>query len=92
VNKTDLISRMKDKFPGMTQAKAQELVDYLFDEIEKTLGKGEQVNLSGFGSFEVKSRAARTGRNPQTGEPITIPAKKAVTFKPAAGLKRTVET
>lgn len=92
MNKTDLVSKVKIKYSELTQTKAQDIVEHVFEEIEKALAKGEQVNLAGFGIFEVRKRAARTGRNPQTGEEIKIPAKKAVAFKPAAALKRSVES
>jgi DNA-binding protein HU-beta len=62
----------------------------VLNQIAKALAAGESVVLPGFGSFEVRERSARTGRNPQTGATIDIAASKAPVFKPGAGLKRTV--
>ncbi len=70
-----------------TAARSLDAATQLFTE---ALAKGEEVSLAGFGSFKVKERAARTGRNPQTGEAIQIAANRAVVFKPAKALKEAV--
>ena len=67
---------------GLTQAKARETVKKIFEGIVQALADEGRVELRNFGVFEVKRRAARTGRNPRTGEPVDVPAKLAVTFKP----------
>src|SRR3954462_3256882 len=64
-----------------------QIVDLLLTEVTKALGSGERVDLRGFGSFVPKETKARQGRNPQTGEPIQIAAKKTVAFKPAKDLE-----
>ncbi|MGL5816466.1 MAG: HU family DNA-binding protein [Phycicoccus sp.] len=69
---------------------AEAVIGEALRAIGELLGKGEEVRLAGFGTFEARSRAARTGRNPQTGEEIQIAASTTVGFKPAAQLKRTV--
>ena len=70
-----------------TKKEAQMAVDILLDSIKKALKKKNPVAIAGFGTFKVKERKARTGRNPKTGETIKIPAKKVVSFKPAKDLK-----
>lgn len=70
---------------------ADEALAAILDHITNALARGESLNLVGFGSFTVKTRAARTGRNPQTGEEIVVPASQAVTFKPGKGLKEKIQ-
>src|SRR5438270_11968976 len=69
-----------------------DVVDSLLAEVTKALGSGERVELRGFGSFVPKETKARQGRNPQTGEPIQIAAKKTVAFKPAKDLEQSLAT
>ena len=73
-----------------TKKASQELVDGIFDNIAKTMVKGEQVKIAGFGVFKVLRRAAREGRNPRTGETIQIKAKVAPKFRAAKQLKEMV--
>lgn len=72
---------------GMTQAAADKVVTAVLDAIGAELAKGEKVSFPGFGTFEVRERAARTGRNPQTGAEIQIAASKAPAFKAGSKLK-----
>lgn len=72
---------------GMTQAAADKVVNAVLDAIGAELAKGEKVSFPGFGTFEVRERAARTGRNPQTGAEIQIAASKAPAFKAGSKLK-----
>ena len=76
---------------GLTKKSAPEAVDAVFDSVQKSLAKGDKVQLIGFGNFEVRSRAARKGRNPQTGQEIEIPASKVPAFKPGKALKDAVK-
>jgi DNA-binding protein HU-beta len=89
MNKTELVEAVAKTTKG-SKADAQRHVDAVFEAIEKALKKGDKVQLTGFGTFEVRSRAARTARNPQTGEAIKIKATKVPAFKAGAGLKKTV--
>lgn len=73
-----------------TKKDALELVDMIFDEIQKAMIKGDQVKIAGFGVFKVMKRAAREGINPKTGEKIHIPAKTAPKFRAAKQLKEAV--
>ena len=72
---------------GIKQKEAADHVEALLDLIKETLAKGENVKISGFGIFEVRDKNARRGRNPQTGESITIESRRVLTFKPSAILK-----
>lgn len=72
---------------GLTKKGAKEAVDYVFEAISKYLSEGEKVRIDNFGTFEVRERAERKGRNPQTGETIVIEAKKSPAFKAGKGLK-----
>ena len=74
----------------VSKAEAQRAVDAVFVAITDNLSKGEEVRLTGFGSFSISNRSARTGRNPQTGETIQIQASKAPKFKPGEPLKQAV--
>ena len=86
MNKSDLIKSISDS-TGLKQTEATRLVDAVFDTITANLKRGEQVAISGFGTFVAKTRAAREGRNPATGMTINIPARTAAAFKPAAAMK-----
>ena len=77
---------------GMTQAAADKVVSSVLEAISAELAKGEKVSLPGFGTFEVRERAARTGRNPQTGAEIQIAASKAPAFKAGSKLKERVSS
>ena len=86
MRKTDLANRLQDA-TGLTNRKAQELLDTVIDLIKDTLVQGEELKISGFGNFELRQKAARKGRNPQTGASITIDAKKSISFKPSIVLR-----
>lgn len=90
MNKAGLIDAVADK-TGTTKKDTAAAVDAVFKTIQETLGKGEKVQLIGFGNFEVRHRAARKGRNPQTKKTITIPASKTPAFRAGKGLKDAVK-
>ncbi|WP_340032509.1 HU family DNA-binding protein [Paenibacillus sp. FSL K6-1122] len=90
MNKADLINVVVEK-TGLTKKDAEQVINETLSAITATLAKGEKVQLFGFGNFEVRDRAARKGRNPQTGEEMDIPASKAPAFKPATALKNAVK-
>lgn len=89
MNKTDLINGMAEN-AGITRAAAKKALNGLLIDIEEALQKGNRVTLARFGSWSVSRRAAREGRNPQTGAPIQIKAKNVVKFKAGADLGRAV--
>lgn len=86
MNKAELISAVAQQ-SGLTKKDSEAAIDAFISVVEDTLSKKEKVVLVGFGTFEVKERAARKGRNPQTKEEITIPASKAPVFKAGKALK-----
>ena len=86
MNKTELIASVAEK-AGMTKKDAERAVNAALDAITATLAEGGRVQLSGFGIFEVKTREARTGRNPRTKETIQIPATRVPGFKASKALK-----
>jgi DNA-binding protein HU-beta len=86
MTKSDLIERLSTK-AELTRPRAEELVDFLLNHVTEALKNGEKVNISGFGTFTVSTRKARTGRNPKTGEPIEIPASRSAKFKAGKTLK-----
>lgn len=89
-NKAELVERVAAK-TGLTKKDVSATVDALFDVVQEALKKGEKVQVIGFGNFEVRERAARKGRNPQTGEDIKIAASKVPAFKPGKALKDAVK-
>ncbi|MGG3570540.1 HU family DNA-binding protein [Priestia megaterium] len=90
MNKTELVDAVATQ-AELSKQDAKKAVEALFETISNTLAKEEKIQLIGFGTFEVRERAARTGRNPQTGEEITIPASKVPAFKPGKELKEAVK-
>jgi DNA-binding protein HU-beta len=86
MNKSELISKVAEK-TGQTKKLSEEMVDATLAAITEDLAAGGKVQLLGFGSFEVKDRAARTVRNPKTGEPMDVAASKSASFKPGKALK-----
>lgn len=76
---------------GLNKREAKELVELFFEEIRSALADGQQVKLSGFGNFDLRSKKQRPGRNPKTGEEIPITARRVVTFRPGQKLKARVE-
>ena len=86
MNKGDLINCVA-RDVKVTKVQAAKAIDSVVDNITRTLKKGERASLVGFGTFSISRRKARTGRNPQTGAPLRIPAKRVVKFTPGKVLK-----
>ena len=86
MNKTELVAAAAEQ-TGMTKKDTEKALNAAFDVIASALGKGEKVQVSGFGIFEVKEREARMGRNPRTGEAMEIAASRTTTFKASKTLK-----
>ena len=86
MNKTDLINAIADH-AELTKADAGRAIEAFFETVQSSLKKGEDVSVVGFGTFTVRERAARTGRNPRTNETIQIKASKVPAFKAGKGLK-----
>lgn len=77
---------------GLNKREAKEFIEAFFEAISSQLVNGQDVKISGFGSFEIKSKSGRAGRNPRTGEIVPIPPKRAVTFKASGLLKDQINT
>ncbi|MGB9904320.1 MAG: HU family DNA-binding protein [Desulfotomaculales bacterium] len=89
MNKADLVAQVAEK-SDMTKKDAEKAVSAVLAAIEEALAKGDKVQLVGFGTFEVRERAARKGRNPQTGEEIEIAAARVPVFKAGKSLREVV--
>ena len=89
MNKAELINATAEK-AGLSKKDTEAAINAAIDAISAALAQGDKVQLVGFGSFEVRARAARTGRNPKTKETIKIPASKVPAFKPGKALKDAV--
>lgn len=91
MTKKDLVQNIQANLNGVTQAEATSAVNAIFDAMADSLADGQTITLSGFGTFKPVDRAARVGRNPQTGQEIRIPETKAVKFTPGKQLKDRVQ-
>ncbi|WP_430460881.1 HU family DNA-binding protein [Thalassolituus sp. LLYu03] len=90
MRKPELAAAIAEK-ADLSKEKAAEVINAITDQIAKALSEGDSVSLIGFGTFEVRARAERQGKNPQTGEAITIAAAKVPAFKPGKALKEAVQ-
>lgn len=94
MTKSDLITKVagkvEDQFPKMTKKEIEQVISATFDSITEALAADDKVQLVGFGTFEVRERAARSGRDPRTGESMEIAASKAPAFKAGQALKDAV--
>ena len=90
MNKRELSEKVSRKF-DVTIKMAQDLVEYVFDEIKDGISKGDKVRIVGFGAFEVRKRAARVGRNPHTGEPMDLPETVTPAFSPGLQLLKSIK-
>ena len=89
MTRTELVANVAEK-AGITKKSADLVLNSLFDTIKQALVEGDKVQIIGFGTFEIRNRAARKGRNPQTNEEIDIPASKLPSFKAGKALKEAV--
>lgn len=90
MNKADLANVVHEKLQG-TKVQAEEVVETIINEVVGALKKGEEVSIAGLGIFSTKTRAARTARNPRTGETVNVPAMKVPKFRAAKALKDAVK-
>lgn len=90
MNKAELVNEVSGK-TGLTKKQTQNVIDAVVETIGDTLSRGEKVTLVGFGTFQIVSRKARVGRNPQTGQTIQIPAKKVPKFRAGKSLREKVK-
>lgn len=85
--KSELITRLAERHPHLFQRDIERIVSTIFDEITEAMAKGLRVELRGFGAFSVKQRSARVGRNPRTGDPVRVTAKRIPFFKTGKELR-----
>ena len=90
-NDSSLIRYVAEKIAEIRGISAEQVLNAFFSTVQETLKQNDKVQIPGFGSFEVRERAARTGRNPHTGEAIEIAAAKVPAFKPGKGLKDAIQ-
>ncbi|CAH2031253.1 integration host factor subunit alpha [Trichlorobacter ammonificans] len=89
MTKADIVERVHQRI-GLSKKESAEMVEMVFGIIKNTLESGDKIKIAGFGNFVVKQKADRRGRNPQTGEAITINARRILTFKPSQVLKSAI--
>ncbi len=87
MTKAEIIDAVYEKVGGFSKKEAAEVVEAVFDTMKEVLTDGEKIKISGFGNFVVRAKKERVGRNPQTGDPIPIAARRVLTFKPSQVLK-----
>ena len=91
LTKAEMVEHLFDEL-GLNKREAKELVEMFFEEVRVALETGEHVKLSGFGNFMLRDKKQRPGRNPKTGKPIPVSARRVVTFRPGQKLKQRVES
>ena len=89
MTKAEIVGKICEKV-GYSKKESADMVETVFNILKSTLENGEKIKIAGFGNFEVKQKADRRGRNPQTGEAIMITARRILTFKPSAVLKTSI--
>jgi integration host factor subunit alpha len=87
MTKAEIVDKVCEQVGGFSKKEAADLVDQVFDTMKVVLESGEKIKISGFGNFVVREKKPRPGRNPQTGQEITIDARRVLTFKPSNVLK-----
>ena len=87
MTKADIVENVYEKLQVKSKKESSEIVELVFETIKETLGNGDKLKISGFGNFVVRPKQQRVGRNPKTGDKITITARRVLTFKPSQVLK-----
>jgi integration host factor subunit beta len=91
MNKSELIEQLAERSPKLTKKKAEAVVNLIFESMSNALVRDDRIEIRGFGSFQIKNYDAYTGRNPRTGETISVPSKKLPFFKVGKELKDRVD-
>ena len=89
ITRMDLADALRNRF-GFTASDSYKMIDIIFDEIEQSLINGEEVKITGLGTFKILSKPARIGRNPKTGVPAVISARRVASFRPSDGFRKKV--
>ena len=92
MTKADMIEKISEKVNSLTARETEIIVNSIFDSIKDALGRGDKVEIRGFGSFRLRDRRMRVGRNPKTGAQVNVPAKKVPFFKAGKELKEFVDS
>lgn len=87
MTKSEIVAAVYGKVGGFSKKEAADVVELVFETVKETLGRGEKIKISGFGNFVLRDKRQRRGRNPQTGEPLTITERRVLSFKPSQILK-----
>ncbi|GAC1536155.1 MAG: hypothetical protein NVS3B10_28860 [Polyangiales bacterium] len=87
MTKAEIVNAVYSKVGGFSKKEAADIVELVFETVKETLGRGEKIKISGFGNFVLRDKRQRRGRNPQTGEPLTITERRVLTFKASQILK-----
>ena len=87
MTKSEIVAAVYGKVGGFSKKEAADIVELVFETVKETLGRGEKIKISGFGNFVLRDKRQRRGRNPQTGEPLTITERRVLTFKASQILK-----
>jgi integration host factor subunit alpha len=89
ITRADLADKLRAEF-GLTAADSYKLIDLVFEEVSESLVRGEEVKFAGLGTFKILNKAARMGRNPKTGQPAEISARRVVSFRPSTEFRKKV--
>ena len=87
MTKAEIVEALRERLGGLSKREATQIVDCIFEAMKQRLATGETVRISGLGSFSVREKAARMGRNPQTREKLLIEARRTLTFRPSKDLR-----
>jgi len=90
MTKTDLVEKIFEKI-GLSKKESQEIIEILFDTMKQTFIEGESIKISGFGTFNIRQKMSRRGRNPKTGEELEITPRRVITFRVSKQLKSVME-
>lgn len=91
MTKAELVEKVSEKVSDLTKKQTEIIVNTIFDSIKDALSTGDKIEIRGFGSFKIRTRKEREGRNPKTGAPVSVPAKKVPFFKAGKELKDLVD-
>ncbi len=91
MTKAELVEKVSDKVDGLTKKQTEVIINTIFDSVKEALAVGDKIEIRGFGSFKIRSRKEREGRNPKTGSPVSVPSKKVPFFKAGKELKELVD-
>ncbi|MBI5189560.1 MAG: integration host factor subunit beta [Nitrospirae bacterium] len=92
MTKAELVEKVSEKVDGLTKKQTEIIINTIFDGIKDALAVGDKIEIRGFGSFKIRERRQREGRNPKTGSPVSVPAKKVPFFKAGKELKELVDS